>query len=141
MILTCFYTQIFKSSSTFVLPLLERKVPANGPRLQEYAETAPELRNLCVILTDTTAIVYIELDGRCTMHAGLSLKKENSLVSKVLMNNSNTEFSPGITDGDILGNYVTVIFRQDANAEPFGLKGRALTDDKGVDWQIITILH
>ena len=133
MILTCFYTQIFKSSSTFVLPLLERKVPANGPRLQEYAETAPELRNLYVILTDTTAIVYIELDGRCTMHAGLSLKKENSLVSKVLMNNSNTEFSLGMTDGIVLGNYVIVVSRRDANGEPFCMKGEALTKDNLCD--------
>ena len=62
------------------------------------------------------------------MHAGLSLKKENGVVTKVLLNNSNTEFAPGMIDGDILKNYVTIINRRDAVAEPFGIKGRYLSD-------------
>ena len=49
------------------------------------------------------------------------------------MNNSNMEFAPGMTDGGILGNYVTVISCRDANAEPFGMKGRALTNAEGRD--------
>ena len=70
------YTQISKSSSAFVLTLLKRKVPADGPRLKDYAEASPEIRNLVVTSNDTAAIVYIEQDGRCTIHAGLSLRKK-----------------------------------------------------------------
>ena len=124
------YTNYFKSSSTFILPLLERRMPADGPRLVDYAEADLEMRNLIVTSSDTAAIVYVEHDGRCTMHAGLSLKKENGVVTKVLMNNSNTEFAPGMTDGEILKNYVTVITRRDASAEPFGVKGRELKKDE-----------
>ena len=60
---------------------------------------------------DTAAIIYIEPNGMCTMHADLLLKKENGVVSKVLVNNSNTEFSPGMVDKIILDNYVTLVTR------------------------------
>ena len=122
-------TQISKSSSTFVVPLLDRKIPADGPGLQSYAEATPELRNLYITSCDTAAIMYIEPDGMCTMHAGLSLKKENGMVSKVLMNNSNTEFPPGMVDKIVLDNYVTLVTRRDAANEPFGMKGDALVDE------------
>ena len=98
-----FTTQISTSSSTFVVPLLDQKIPADGPELQSYAEAAPELRNLYITSGDTAAIVYIDPDGMCTMHAGLSLKKENGAVSKVLMNNSNTDFPPGYGRQDCVG--------------------------------------
>ena len=111
-----------------MVPLLERKVPAEGPELQRYAEAAPELRNLYITSGDTAAIMIIEPDGMCTMHAGLSLKKENGVVSKVLVNSSNTEFSPGMVDKIILDNYVTLVTRRDAANEPFGMKGEVLVD-------------
>ena len=112
-----------------MLPLLERKIPADGPRPQDYSEGAPDIRNLIVTLNDTAVIVYTEQDGRCTMHTGLCLKREKGNDAKVLMNNSNMEFSSGMTDGSILGNYRAVISCQDANAEPFGMKGQALTEE------------
>ena len=108
-------------------------MPADGPRLVHYAEADPETRNLIVTSSDTAAIVYVKQDGRCTMYAGLSLKKDNGVITKVLMNNSNTEFAPGMTDGGILNNYVTVINLRDANTEPFGIKGRALTENEICD--------
>ena len=52
-------------------------MPADGPALQSYAEAVPELRNLYITSGDTAAIMIIEPDGMCTMHAGLSLKKED----------------------------------------------------------------
>ena len=65
----------------------------------------------------------------CTIHAGISLKKENGVVSKVLVNNSNSEFPPGMVDKIILDNYVTLVTCRDAANEPFGMKGEALIDD------------
>ena len=68
-------TQLSKSSSTFVVPLLDRKMPADGPALQSYAEAVPALRNLYITSGDTAAIMIVQPDGTCTMHAGLSLNR------------------------------------------------------------------
>ena len=122
-------TPLSKSSSTFMVPLLDRKMPADGPDLQAYAEAGPDLRNLYITSGDTAAIMIVQPDGTCTMHAGLSLKKENGVVSKVLLNSSNTEFSPGMVDKAILDNYVTIVTRRDAANEPFGMKGEVLNED------------
>ena len=117
-----FTTQISKSSSTFVVPLLDQKIPADGPGLQNYAEADPELRNLYITSGNTAAIVYIEPNGMCTMHAGLSLRKENGMVTKVLMNNSNTDFPPGMADKIVLDTYVTLVTCRDVADQPFGIK-------------------
>ena len=46
----------------------------------------------------TAAVLYIDHDGSCTMHAGFSYKRQDGKISKILVNNSNTEFAPGMID-------------------------------------------
>ena len=109
-----------------MVPLLYRKVPADGPGLHNCAEADPELHNLYITSGDTAAIVYIESDGMGTMHAGLSLKKKSGAVSKVLTKNSSTEFFLGMADKIVLDNYVTLFSCRNAANEPFGMKGEFL---------------
>ena len=68
--------QIFKISSTFVLSLLEQKVPAEGPRLIDYAEATPKMSNLIVASNNTASIVLIRQTGQKVHDACRSFFKE-----------------------------------------------------------------
>ena len=91
------------------------------------------MRELYLCSDMTAAVLYIEHDGSCTMHAGLSYKRQDGKISKILVNNSNTEFAPGMIDKSAMEFYVTLVDRRDLINESFGLRGDLVPQDSLVD--------
>ena len=92
-------------SPIFDKPYTTRQSPTDGPPVVEYSKVNHVLQKCFTLSDNTGAIALIDSGGHPHICVASIIKKMDTIVRCVLMNSSNTEFSPVVASSKLINHY------------------------------------